>query len=379
VKIVDRAESIIPEHGPLARYHADLRKDTFSHDPGQEAVVLELQQLYEALLATTPSTSGWGQRLRQAFGLPAPVQAVQGLYLWGGVGRGKTYLMDCFYDSLPFPNKRRTHFHRFMSKLHAELKQLAYQSDPLKLVAKRLADEVRVLCFDEFFVSDITDAMLLGTLLEALFAHNVTLVATSNVPPDELYKNGLQRERFLPAIAQLKQYTKVVHMPDGQDFRLRTLHSAPVYDTPLGESAERNLICRLQQLAPQTVIRPGELNVFDRTIATRAITDNIVWFDFAALCDGPRSQQDYLEIASCFDTVIVSNIPVLDSTLENQARRFINLIDVFYDHSVKLIASAAAPPTELYQGDKLAFEFQRTASRLLEMQSQEYLSRGHHT
>lgn len=376
MKIVDHVESIIPEQGPLARYHADLRQAAFSPDPGQEAVVLELQRLYEALLAT-PSTSGWGQRLRQAFGLPAPAQSVQGLYLWGGVGRGKTYLMDCFYDSLPFAAKRRTHFHRFMSQLHAELKQLAHQSDPLKLIAKQLANEVRVLCFDEFFVSDITDAMLLGTLFEALFAHHVTLVATSNVPPDELYKNGLQRERFLPAIAQLKQHTKVVHMPDGQDFRLRALHSAPVYYTPLNESAERNLTCRLQQLAPQAAIRPGELNVLDRAISTRAMTDNIVWFDFAVLCDGPRSQQDYLEIASCFDTVIVSNIPIFDPSLENQARRFINLIDVFYDRGVKLILSAAAAPTQLYQGEKLAFEFQRTASRLLEMQSQEYLARGH--
>jgi len=376
VKIVDHVESIIPEHGPLARYHADLRQAAFSPDPGQEAVVLELQRLYEALL-TTPSTTGWGQRLRQVFGLPAPAQAVPGLYLWGGVGRGKTYLMDCFYDSLPFAAKRRTHFHRFMSKLHAELKQLAHQSDPLKLIAKQLANEVRVLCFDEFFVSDITDAMLLGTLFEALFAHNVTLVATSNVPPDELYKNGLQRERFLPAIAQLKQHTKVVHMPDGQDFRLRALHSAPVYYAPLNESAERNLTRRFQQLAPQATIRPGELNVLDRTIATRAMTDNIVWLDFAALCDGPRSQQDYLEIASCFDTVIVSHVPIFDPTLENQARRFINLIDVFYDRGVKLILSAAAVPTQLYQGEKLAFEFQRTASRLLEMQSQEYLARSH--
>ncbi len=371
--MTERPQPVRATQGPLARYHADLQAGTISYDPGQEAVVLELQRLYEALLAQ-PS-AGWGQRLRSALGLATPAQPVRGLYLWGGVGRGKTYLMDCFYDSLPFPHKQRTHFHRFMSNLHAELKQMAHQSDPLRLIAKRLASEVRVLCFDEFFVSDITDAMLLGTLLEALFADDVTLVATSNVPPAELYKNGLQRERFLPAIAQIEQYTHVVHMPDGQDFRLRTLHSAPVYYTPLNEAAERHLLQRFRQLAPQAQVRPAQLQVLDRPIATRAMTDNIVWFDFAALCDGPRSQQDYLEIARCFQTVIVSGVPILDPTLENQARRFINLIDVFYDRNIKLIISAAAPPTALYRGDRLAFEFQRTASRLLEMQSEEYLAR----
>jgi cell division protein ZapE len=303
--------------------------------------------------------------------------AVRGLYLWGGVGRGKTYLVDTFFDALPLERKQRIHFHSFMRAVHAELKQLQNQQDPLRVVARRFAETARVICLDEFFVSDITDAMLLYGLLKELFARGVTLITTSNIEPDGLYRDGLQRARFLPAIALLKQHLDVLNVDGGVDYRLRYLEKAEIYHYPLDERADQILNDLFDHIAPEPGHRGGDVEIEGRYIPTLREADGIVWFNFRAICDGPRGTADYIELARCYHTVLISNLPVMDWQMENQARRFVNLVDEFYDRGVKLILSAAAPVLELYRGEKLKFEFQRTVSRLQEMQSHEYLERPH--
>lgn len=363
--------------GPQARYQRDLQRPDFVRDPAQARVVAALQDLYERLLAE-PREEGalavWWRRLRGA-----PKTPVMGLYIWGGVGRGKTYLMDNFYESLPFERKLRAHFHRFMRRVHAELRQLDGQKNPLEQVADRIAGEARVLCFDEFFVSDITDAMLLGTLMQALFHRGVTLVTTSNIEPDGLYKDGLQRARFLPAIEQVKRYTRVIELDSDNDFRLRALEQAELYHTPLDEAADESLMASFKSLVPAEgeICSDQALEVEGRRLRARYLGEDVVWFDFSALCDGPRSQNDYIELAREYHAVVLSNVPALGRHNEDQARRFINLVDEFYDRRVKLVISAAKPLTALYSEGRLAFEFQRTVSRLLEMQSHDYLAQPH--
>ncbi len=363
---------------PLEHYRQDLQREDFSPDAAQQAAVEKLQDLYERLLerhSQPPKPS-----LLQKIGLVgrhARQEPVTGLYFWGGVGRGKTYLMDMFYDSLPFEQKMRTHFHRFMRRVHRELKTLDGEKDPLKTVASRIARETRVLCFDEFFVSDITDAMILATLLEELFARGVSLVATSNIVPDGLYENGLQRSRFLPAIDLIKKYTEVVNVDGGIDYRLRALEQAELYHYPLDAEADLSLQRSFDRLAPEPGRANVDIEIEGRMIPSRYLADDVVWFDFTALCDGPRSQNDYIELACEFHAVLLSNVPLLDGNKEDQARRFINLVDEFYDRNVKLVISAAVALEQIYQGQRLAFEFQRTVSRLLEMQSHEYLAREH--
>ncbi|WP_207062667.1 cell division protein ZapE [Motiliproteus sp. SC1-56] len=364
---------------PLERYHQDLTRDDFAADPAQEMAVRHLQRLYDDLLARRSRPKPrliqrLGRRLKKQ-----PVEPVKGLYFWGGVGRGKTYLMDTFYDSLPFTQKLRTHFHRFMQRVHRDLTELAGEKNPLDIVAGRLASEAEVICFDEFFVSDITDAMILGGLMEKLFGHGVALVATSNIIPDRLYENGLQRARFLPAIALINRYTEVVNVDGGVDYRLRTLEQAELYHHPLGDAADSSLNQSFERLAPDLneAINGQVLEVNRRPIHSRRCCEDVVWFDFEALCEGPRSQNDYIELAKLYHAVLVSNVPVLGGERDDQARRFINLVDEFYDCGVKLILSAAAPLKDLYAGGRLEFEFERTTSRLLEMQSHEYLARAH--
>lgn len=335
-------------------------------------MVERLETLKQALEARDASRPGWLARWLR--GAPP---AVKGLYIWGGVGRGKTFLMDLFFENLEVPAKRRVHFHRIMADVHARLARLEGVADPLDRVAQDIAADARVLCFDEFFVSDIGDAMLLGRFLRGLFERGVTLVATSNAHPDDLYRNGLQRSRFLPAIELLKANTTVVHLDGGTDYRLRLLEQAGTYLTPDDSEAERRL-ARLFDDAASSHIRAGEtLDVNGRAIVARRSAKGIVWFDFDALCDGPRSQADYIELARWYPTVIVSRVPRFDTRAEDQARRFIALVDEFYDRGVKLILSARTGIDDLYGGDKLAFEFDRTVSRLVEMQSAEYLARPH--
>jgi len=310
-------------------------------------------------------------------GKRSSIEPVAGLYIWGSVGRGKTMLMDSFYEQLELPYKMRSHFHRFMHEVHDLLRQLKQRADPLDEVAERLAQKARVICFDEFFVNDIADAMILGTLLEALFRRGVTLVATSNVPPQELYKDGLQRQRFLPAIALLQQHTKVMELEAGVDYRLRVLERAEIYHYPLDEQADRNLNTYFKAIAPDAGNKAQPLSVNGREIPARRLADGVAWFDFQALCGGPRSQEDYIELSRCYQTVMLSAIPRLGRDNEDEARRFIALVDEFYDRNVKLICSAEAPLQEIYDGRRLKFEFERTRSRLQEMQSHEYLARPH--
>ncbi len=365
---------------PYERYRKDLEREGFQHDPAQEAAIRRLQRIYDELMRQPPPTAPKKRGLLSRIGRRDRTEIpsrVRGLYLWGDVGRGKTYLVDTFVDALPLERKQRIHFHSFMYKVHHELKQLRHQQDPLKAVARRFADRSQVICLDEFFVADITDAMLLAGLLEALFANGVTLITTSNIPPDALYKDGLQRSRFLPAIDLIKENLEVFNLDGPVDYRLRYLEKAEIYHYPLDGGADRILADAFAHMSPEPGRQGGELEIESRLIPTRCRADGIVWFDFEAICDGPRGQADYIEIARCYHTVLISNIPTMDWRTENQARRFLNLVDEFYDRKVKLIVSAAAPAEAIYQGDKLQFEYRRTLSRLQEMQSREYLAQGH--
>jgi len=361
---------------PLQRYLQDLEKDNFLEDAAQKMAVDKLQNLYERLIVDQKEreakSSGWFSKFNKKKPIP-----VKGLYFWGGVGRGKTYLMDNFFESLPFEQKMRIHFHRFMQRVHKELTALKNQSDPLVVVAEKLSKEARIICFDEFFVSDIGDAMILAKLMEELFKNGVSLVCTSNIVPDGLYKDGLQRVRFLPAIELVKKHTEVFNVDGGNDYRLRTLEQAELFHFPLDEAATLNLEKYFKQLAVEAGSHGLDLDINGRAMTAHRHADDIVWFDFKELCDGPRSQNDYIELAREFHAVIISNVPQMNVDTDDQARRFINLIDEFYDRSVKVIISAEAPIHELYRGGKLSFEFDRTESRLLEMQSHEYLEQAH--
>ncbi|MBN3563442.1 cell division protein ZapE [Aliamphritea spongicola] len=365
---------------PLERYQADLKREGFSYDPAQEMAVKHLQRLYDDMVAAQQEKPKGGllQRLTGRFN-KQPVEPVQGLYFWGGVGRGKTYLMDTFFDSLPFENKERTHFHRFMQRVHKELRLLDGTQDPLVTIGKKFAAEFQIICFDEFFVTDITDAMILGGLLEQMFANGVTLVATSNIVPDGLYENGLQRERFIPAIKLLNKYTDVLNVDGGVDYRLRTLEQAELYHYPLDDAADVSLNTSFENLAPdlEEVVEAEVLEINGRDIKSRRCCEDVVWFDFSELCEGPRSQNDYIELAKIFHAVMLSNVPQLGRANDDAARRFINLVDEFYDSGVKLIISAEVSIPEIYTQGGLEFEIARTQSRLLEMQSHEYLAREH--
>jgi len=361
---------------PSQRYQEDLDRPDFLKDAAQADAVQRLQTLYDKLVDAESERGKAMAKLRRKL-KKGREEPVKGLYFWGGVGRGKTYLMDTFFESLPFKRKMRVHFHRFMQRVHQELKNVKGQKNPLNLVAKKFANETRVICFDEFFVSDIGDAMILATLMDALFKRGVTLVCTSNIVPDGLYKDGLQRARFLPAIALVKKYTDVVNVDGGVDYRLRTLEQAELYYSPLGEEADASLRRSFDALAVDAGKHSMSMEINGRKIPAQAHADDVVWFDFKDVCDGPRSQNDYIEMARQFHAIIVSNVPVLGGEKDDQSRRFVNMIDEFYDRNVKVIVSAAAPITELYSGGRLNFEFERTESRLLEMQSQEYLEAPH--
>jgi len=335
-------------------------------DPAQAAVVAQLQAIHEQLIATPPGffKRGW--------------HPVRGLYLWGGVGRGKTWLMDCFYEVLPFEHKRRVHFHRFMRHVHEARKRYRRKRDPLRLIARDWAAD-RVLCFDEFHVSDVADAMILARLTETLFDQGVTLVATSNVAPDDLYRDGLQRKRFVPAIQRIKQHCHVMQLAAGTDYRLDLMTGVRAYHVPADAQAHAVLDHQFRRMAGagERVRERGNVEILGRKIATRWRADTTVWFDFDELCRGHRAAADYSEIARQYQTVFLSDIPLLDEYDNNAARRFINLIDELYDYRVNLFCSAADVPDALYTGKRLQFEFRRTASRLHEMSSEAYLAAPH--
>jgi cell division protein ZapE len=344
-----------------------------SNDAAQLRIVDSMQNLQERIIAdSTPA-----RRILYALHLRTPPEQGCGLYLWGGVGRGKTFLMDLFFKTLPVERKRRVHFHRMMSEVHARLREFANIEDPLDRVAGEIARKTSVLCFDEFFVADIGDAMILGRLLHSLFKRGVILVATSNSAPRELYRSGLQRERFLPAIELLEKKTLVLHIDGDTDFRLRLLQKAGTYLVPAGNDATANLDRYFREIASGEIAECTLVPVLGRGIAARKQAKGIVWFDFKSICEGPRSQRDYIELARWYPTVIVSDVPRLTAEQDNATRRFISLVDEFYDRRVKLILTAATTIASLYTGTRLAFEFQRTVSRLTEMQTTDYLHSEH--
>jgi len=361
---------------PRERYRQELRLRQYSEDPAQLAAVEVLESIYEQMQSAARRKHSVTKRLRSLLLGPQPM-SFRGAYLWGGVGRGKTWLMDTFYECLPFDSRLRMHFHRFMRHLHQELSELKDQRDPLQIVADNFAARTAIICFDEFHVSDITDAMLLGRLLEALFQRGITLVATSNLRPDELYRDGLQRERFLPAIDLLQRHTQVICVDGGVDYRMRYLDQAQVYYCPATAETDIALHNHFDHLAPESGSRNVTVEIEGRRIPVVRRADSVVWFRFPDLCEGPRSAADYIEIARQFQTVMVSHIPQLGAMDNDAALRLITLVDELYDRNVRLLASAAVGPEALYTGDRHGAAFRRTASRLVEMQSREYLARPH--
>ena len=359
---------------PSQAYRIGVEQGRWQSDPVQLAVLEELDRIHDELLER--EHDGALAKLARKLRRDAPVR---GLYLWGGVGRGKTFLVDLFFSHLELPAKRRIHYHRFMGEVHARIRALGEHSDPLVQIASDYAREFRLLCLDEFFVTDIGDAMLLARLLEQLFARGVTLVTTSNTAPENLYRDGLQRASFLPAIILLQAHCRVYEVKSEQDYRLRALTRASVWQTPADAAAEQELaktFARLTRDAPHDA-DDATLEINARPITVRELADGVVWFDFSVLCEGPRSVADYIEIARRFHTVIVSGVPGFDRNSEDAAYRFVLLVDELYDRGVKLVASAAAAPFDLYHGQRVAHEFERSVSRLTEMQSQEYLAREH--
>lgn len=358
----------LKQRGSLADWYAcHAGQQGFQLDEAQQRAIAGLQRLYDELRAE--EQRGWLSRL---LGNPA---SPRGVYLWGGVGRGKSFLMDGFYACAPVELKRRLHFHRFMQGIHAELKTLPPAPDPLIKVAARIAGQARLLCFDEFHVSDIGDAMLLGRLLRELLANGVVLVATSNHCPDDLYKDGLQRGCFLPAVELLKTRLDVVEVDGGADYRLRALEKVKIYHWPLDAAAEVNLDSAYWSLAGESGMGKAVLEIEGRRIPARHRAPGVAWFDFDELCGGPHGQPDYIELARRFHTVLLSGIPRLGPDDEAAARRLTWLVDEFYDRRVKLIVSAQVAPQELYRGGH--DEFARTVSRLEEMQTRQYLAQPH--
>ncbi|MBI6154000.1 cell division protein ZapE [Serratia surfactantfaciens] len=368
---------------PLSRYQQALDAGEYQADEVQRRAVTQLDRIYQALLqipavsAPAGGLRGKLSRLLGKGGETAPQRPVQGLYMWGGVGRGKTWLMDMFFHSLPGDRKMRLHFHRFMLRVHEELTELQGQENPLEIVADGFKAETDVLCFDEFFVSDITDAMLLATLLQALFARGITLVATSNIPPDDLYRNGLQRARFLPAIDLINEYCDVMNVDAGIDYRLRTLTQAHLYLTPLGEQTRETLDRMFVKLAGKAGEEAPVLQINHRPLQAIRSVDGVLAVDFHTLCEEARSQLDYIALSRLYHSVILYNVQVMGPLKENTARRFLALVDEFYERHIKLVIGAEASMFEIYQGVQLKFEFQRCLSRLQEMQSEEYLKLPH--
>ncbi|MGH8231161.1 MAG: cell division protein ZapE [Steroidobacteraceae bacterium] len=355
------------------RLRRELELHGYQPDAAQLAAVERLEQLRLQLLAA-PGRGLWS-RLRRGLRTQRPEGLRRGLYLWGGVGRGKTWLMDLFFDAVPLHARRRTHFHHFMRDVHRQLQQIGARRDPLEVLARRIARQAQLLCLDELFVSDIVDAMLLGRLLQALLRRGVVLVITSNVPPHELYRDGLQRDRFLPAIEVLERELEVIAVDGGIDYRLRQLQRQALWlDSASADSGAR-LRATFDRLAGGHGER-SELRIAGRRLRTLACRGDVVWFSFTVLCEGPRSPSDYADIAREFHSVLLSDVPTFtEPQHDNAARRFIALIDEFYDQGVKLVASAAAAPFELYRGERLQAEFARTSSRLTEMQTEAYLAR----
>jgi len=369
---------------PLASYDAEVGRGRLRSDAEQRSVMQKLDLISDEL----KRRESWVRPSRSLFArwkkpTDDKIDGIPGLYLWGGVGRGKTHLCDLFFDALSFKDKTRLHFHRFMQQIHDDLRKLDGVEDPMHIIADDWASHSRLLLLDEIHVNDITDAMLLGGLLTALFDRGVTLVTTSNVPPEGLYRDGLQRARFLPAIAQIRDHTNVVEMVGVTDYRLRLLQKEPVYRVSrfnngvAGRKSRNAMQNYFDNVRADVVAHTGSIEINSRQLPVVAHSADVVWFTFDTLCNTSRSTQDYIELARVYQTIMISNIPVMDETMSDSARRFVNMIDEFYDRNVKLIVSAEATADNLYTGKRLAFEFERAASRLFEMQTTDYLGSAH--
>jgi len=350
----------------LDHYTEQLARRGYQSDPAQRAAVERLERMQDDWVAFKKRRSN---RLKKLINRPA---VPRGVWMWGGVGRGKSFLMDVFYESVPLVRKTRLHFHEFMRGVHRELRELKQTADPLDEVARRIARRYRLICFDEFHVSDIADAMILDRLLHGLFENGVAFVMTSNYRPDDLYPDGLHRDRILPAIALLKANLDVINVDAGVDYRRVSLSQVKAYLTPSGPQAEAQLAEAFASLA-ETADEDRRLTIENREVVAKRRAGGVAWFDFATLCGGPRSQLDYLELASRFHTVILSDVPRMSAAMSSEARRFTWLVDVLYDQKVKLLLSAECEPEALYTSGAMAHEFHRTVSRLVEMQSREYL------
>ena len=356
---------------PLEKYTQAIESGQFMPDEAQAQAVQELDRVWTELFTRYKSTKTAFRRFRRQ-------TSPKGVYMWGGVGRGKTWLMDQFYDSIPFRRKTRLHFHHFMQQVHKELNKLSGQRNPLELVADQIYKNAVVICFDEFFVSNVTDAMILSDLFQKLFERGVTLVATSNIAPEGLYKNGIHRDRFLPTIALVQQHCAVLNVDAGVDYRLRVLKQAQLFKHPLRADAHAWMNERFQALTHTQMSCNTPIIINSRVVETLGHTEDVLWCEFSELCFKPRSPADFIEIANIYNTVLVSNVPHLTDFLSEGTRRFIYLVDEFYDRGVKLLLTSEDSIVELYQGERLAFEIERTRSRLLEMQSDEYLHSEHH-
>jgi cell division protein ZapE len=353
--------------GVRAAYEAELAARGYASDPAQLRAVDALERCATDWAYYKEKRSNAIKKLINHPDIP------RGVYMYGGVGRGKSFLMDCFFNAVPLRRKTRLHFHEFMREVHRELAHMQGTVNPLDALGERIAERYKLICFDEFHVADITDAMILHRLLQALFDHGVGFVTTSNFKPDDLYPDGLHRDRILPAIALLNANLEVINVDNGTDYRRRTLERVKLYHTPLGPAADAEMDAAFSALAECQDEAPA-LNIEHREIRARRKAGGVVWFDFRALCGGPRSQNDYLEIASQFHTVLLSDVPQMSVNMASEARRFTWLVDVLYDRRIKLILSAAVLPEALYTEGPLSHEFPRTASRLNEMQSAEFMA-----
>jgi len=354
----------------LSRLSSIARSHGFELDDAQRRAAASFARLEADLRATQTDQRSFLSRFRRK-------PPVRGIYLWGPVGRGKSFLMDAFFETAPTERRQRVHFHRFMQHIHQELRVLQGQADPMRIVAQRVADEAALLCLDEFHVVDIGDAMLMRGVLEGLAQVGVTMVTTSNQHPDQLYLHGLQRGQFLPAIEHIKRHMEVVEMAGPNDYRLRALEQAGVYHVPLGEQAEHAQRAAFEAVAGEAGQPESALEIEGRTIVARRCAAGVAWFDFAELCDGPRGTADYIELARRYHTILVSGVPRFEARMAEIIRRFTWMVDEFYDRRVKLIVSAAAMPAELYADVPTRPEIERTVSRLIEMQTSRYLSQPH--
>lgn len=355
---------------PAERYAEALASGQFMADEAQAQAVQELDRVWKELLNRYKASKKAFRRFRRQ-------TSPKGVYMWGGVGRGKTWLMDQFYESVPFRRKTRMHFHHFMQHVHKELNKLSGQRNPLEIVADQIYKDAVVICFDEFFVSNVTDAMILSDLFQKLFVRGVTLIATSNIAPDGLYKNGIHRDRFLPTIEMVKKNCAVLNVDAGVDYRLRVLKQAQLFKSPLSNEVQNWMSERFSALTHTQTNSQEPIVINNRIVETLGHTEDVLWCEFSELCFKPRSPADFIEIANIYNTVLVSNVPHLTDFLSEGTRRFIYLVDEFYDRGVKLLLTSQDSIIDIYQGEKLAFEIERTRSRLLEMQSDEYLHSEH--